>query len=75
MGASLCRLCASSIFGVRAVFGMDASHIFSQCSVHYPLDRGLVLCFPEPALDIEQGLLFAPWLSQPCWREVLFPSC
>ena len=30
MGASLCRLCVSNIFCVRAGFGMDASHIFPQ---------------------------------------------
>ena len=28
VGASLCRLCESEIFGVRTVFGMDASHVF-----------------------------------------------
>ena len=37
-GASLCRLCVSSVFGERAVFGMDASHIFPQSAAHYPLD-------------------------------------
>ena len=30
MGASLCRLCEFNIFGVRVVFGMNASHIFPQ---------------------------------------------
>ena len=31
MGASLCSLCEFSIFGVRAVFSMDACHVFPQC--------------------------------------------
>ena len=30
VGASLCRLCVSSVFGVRAGFGIDASHVFLQ---------------------------------------------
>lgn len=30
LGASLCKLCESSIFGARAVFGMDASLVFLQ---------------------------------------------
>ena len=30
MGEFLCRLCVSSIFGVRAGFGMDVSHVFPQ---------------------------------------------
>ena len=29
-GASLCRPCVSSVFGMRADFGMDASHVFPQ---------------------------------------------
>lgn len=30
VGASLFRLCVSSVFGVRAVFDMDTSHVFPQ---------------------------------------------
>ena len=30
VGASVCRQFVSSVFGVRAGFGMDASHIFPQ---------------------------------------------
>ena len=29
VGESLCRLCVSSVFGVRSGFDMDTSHIFS----------------------------------------------
>lgn len=30
MGATLCRLFKSNIFGLRVVFGRDACHIFPQ---------------------------------------------
>lgn len=44
-GTSLCRLCWSSIFGVRADFGMDASHIFPQIVLAVnPLIRGCDWC-------------------------------
>ena len=33
MEGSLCRLCESNIFGMRAVFGMDACHIFPQSTL------------------------------------------
>ena len=33
MEVSLCRLCESNIFGMRAVFGMDACHIFPQSTL------------------------------------------
>ena len=35
----------------------------------------LVLWWPKTALDIEQGLLFALWLSQPCLGQDLLLSC
>ena len=34
-----------------------------------------MLWWPEPALDIEQGLSFALWLSLPCQGQGLFPNC
>lgn len=37
VAASLGRLCESSIFGAKAVFGMDASHIFPQRALAIPL--------------------------------------
>ena len=61
VAASLCRLCESSVFGPRAGFGMDASHIFPRSVVAvFPL-LGVLLAFwcPEPVLDAGQGLLFA----------------
>ena len=43
VGASLCRLCVSNVFGVRAGFGMDTSHIFPQgVLVSVALIRGMV---------------------------------
>ena len=42
MRAFLYRLCESNIFGVRTVFGIDASHIFPQ-SVLIPLIVGVVV--------------------------------
>ena len=77
MGAFLCSLHESNIFGARAVFGMDACHIFPQGVLTIiPLIGGvLVLWLPEPALDVGQGLHFALWLSQPCQGQGLLPSC
>ena len=37
MGASLCSLCESSVFGARPVFGMDACHVLAII----PLTEGL----------------------------------
>ena len=34
----------------------------------------LMLWWQEPALDIEQGLLFALWLSQPYWGQDNYPQ-
>ena len=69
VGVSLRRLCESNIFGARAVFGIDASHVFPQSVLSViPLIGGvMVLWCPEPALDVQWGLLFALCLSQPCW--------
>ena len=40
LGASLCRLHESSIFGVRAVLGMEPPCLSSGYAGHCPLDRG-----------------------------------
>ena len=43
VGVSLCKLCEYGIFGVTAVFGLDASHIFSQSVlVSIPLIGGVI---------------------------------
>ena len=40
----MCRLCKSSIFGARAIFGMDASHFFPQHVLAIiPLIRGVMV--------------------------------
>ena len=42
MGASLCSLCESNIFGARAVFSIDAYHVFSSvCAARYPSEGGV----------------------------------
>ena len=56
-----------NIFGPGTVFNTDACHVFLQCVVT------LILLIVS-ALDIEQGLLFALYLSQPCWGWGLLPS-
>lgn len=44
MGAFLYRLCESNMFGVRIVFGTDASHIFPQSVLSIiPLIVGVVV--------------------------------
>ena len=41
VGASLCSLHGFNIFGARAVFSMDACHLFPQCVLALiPLIRG-----------------------------------
>ena len=46
VAASLGRLCESSIFGARAVFGMDACHVFSLgCAGLCRLGGGYDWCF------------------------------
>ena len=43
VGASLCRLCESNIFGARAFFGMDARHTFPQSVLAIiPLSVGVI---------------------------------
>lgn len=50
----LCRLCESIIFGVKAVFDIDASHIFHQ-SVLVNLIVGVVgVVVPEAVIDVRQ---------------------
>ena len=63
MRASLYSPC-----GVRDLFSMDGCHIFLQCvlTIIPLMGAGLVL-WQKPALHVQQGLLFALWLSQPCW--------
>ena len=42
-GVSLCSLCESNIFGARAVFSMDACHVFLQCVLAiFPLVGGVI---------------------------------
>ena len=48
---------------------MDACHIFPRHVlpiIHPRWGVCLVLCWPEPALYVGWGLVFALWLSQPC---------
>lgn len=33
VGASFCSLCESTVFGLRAVFGMDDCCVFPQCAL------------------------------------------
>ena len=43
----------------------------SVCTGHNPyIQHAIVILVTEPDL-IEQGLLFALWLSQPCWEHGL----
>ena len=55
---------------------VTAMSFFSVCWLLSPwLLVWLVLWWPEPAPDIEQGLLFALWLWEPCLVRGLLPSC
>ena len=78
VGASLCCLHKSNIFGMSAVFSMNASHFFPPCVLAIiPLIGGVTGVVVTPhctALDVEQGLLFALWLSQPCLEQGLLLS-
>ena len=68
MGVFLHRLCKSNIFGARAVFGMDASHVFPQSVLSViPLTGSVMIWYPKAALDVQWGVLFALCLSQPFW--------
>ena len=75
MGASLCRLCESSIFGVRAGFGVDASHVFPQSVLPLsPLIRSMIgVVVSRACTGFWAGILFAPWLTLPCWGRVCYP--
>ena len=51
VGTSLCSLHESNIFGVRAVFSMDACHIFAQCVLAIiPLMGGADWCCGDQGL-------------------------
>ena len=61
-----------------AVFSTDACRMFPQCVLFVIFGRmniWLVWWWQKPTLDIEQGLLFALWLSQSCWGQGLQHSC
>ena len=70
--------CMGLIFLVQGLFlvWMPASCFLSVC---WMLSSWwgvlLVLWWPQPALDVEQGLFFAIWLSQPFQGQGLLPSC
>ena len=67
-----CVACVDLIFfGARAVFSMDACHLFPQCM----LATNLLIGGVTGVMDIEWGLLFALWLSLPCQGQGLLPSC
>lgn len=71
VGASLCRLCESSILGLRTTVGMDASLILPQgVLATVPWIRG-VCGVQSLRWDIVQGLLFTLWSSQPCLSHLL----
>lgn len=68
---------ASNTF-VRGLFlvWVAATSFLHVCWLWPPwLGVWLVPWWPEPALGVERGLLFALWLSQPCWGLGLLPSC
>ena len=76
VGVSLCSLCESNIFGVRAFLSLDAYHIFPQCVLAIiTLIGGVIGVVTQAALDVERGVFFALWLSQPCLGQGLLPSC
>ena len=74
----LCIACMGLICLVWGLF-LVWRHAASFLSVCWPLSPWegvwLVLWWPELALDIEWGLLFALWLSLPCEGQSLLPSC
>ena len=55
---------------------MDVCHLFPQCILAIiPLKGGMTGVVTRACPDIEQGLPFALWLSLPCQRWGLLPSC
>lgn len=76
VGVSLCFLHMSNVFVARAVFTMDNYHIFSSCVLAViPLKEGVIgVVVARTALVVEEGLLFALWLSQPCQGLGLLPT-
>ena len=76
-GPPLCSLHESNVFDVRAVHSMDTLISFPQCVLAVILLTGGVIniAVTTAALYVEQGLLFALWLSHPCQGQSLFPSC
>ena len=77
VGTSLHILHGFNVSGARAVFILDVCRLFPQCMLSiFLLIRGVNgVVVTRAALDIEQGLLFALWLSLPCQWQGLFPSC
>ena len=75
VGASLCRLCVSNIFGARAGFGMDASHIFPLSVLAViPLIGAVVgVSVSRACAGYEVVLSLCSWLSLPCWGQGPFP--
>lgn len=71
----LCIPFGFNILGA-SVFSMNDCHLFSQCILAIILFIGGVtgVVVMEPALDIEQGLLFALLLLLPCQGQDLLPS-
>lgn len=64
VGGSLCSLFASDIFGVRAVFGMDACCIFPQSMLAIVPSIGGVFGVVVTRVPSDAGWgLFALWMS------------
>ena len=64
----------SLIFGARALFSTGACQVFSQYVLAIiPLMGVWLLLWPELPVDIEQGLLFSLWFSEPCWEQSCSP--
>ena len=57
-GVLLCRQCVSSVFGVKAGFGMDAGHIFPQSVLTiFPLIEDMVGVVISRACDGHEAAL------------------
>lgn len=82
MGASLCRLCDSNIFWCKAVFSIDAYHVFPQCvlllrrcdwSLHWRLSRASsLLCACHSPVG---GRVCSPNVGAKAHRSVSEPWC